>query len=710
MFRFHLTTILNLRLGLIAGLRRAENIRRSGGWLALFRHTLRPSLWLPRLVDSLRSPWGPMVVEVRTEITSFALPRSEEPRVSIVVPVHNNLHYTYNCLRAISERSGGLAYEVIVVDDASTDRTQAMLALVDGVRNHRLDQNVGFVNACNEGARLARGEYIVFLNNDTQVQPGWLDALVGRLDRDASVAIAGAKLIYPDGTLQEAGSIIWQDGDGWNYGRFASPQAPEYSFAREVDYCSAACIAVRGDFFRAVGGFDTSFAPAYYEDADLAFSARSVGMKVVYEPRAQVVHFEGVSNGVRMDQGVKRYQLVNRGKFAQKWKDVLEREHLDHREPPLLGRGRQRGVLARALVVDHYVPTPDRDSGSLRMFSILKILRRLGCAVTFVPQNMAPAEPYTSALQAEGIEVVYEVASPGSWLEHSGPFDFAILSRPDVAEEYLPMLRQRRLAPTIIYDTVDLHYLREERRAATERSRQARDNADRLRALELSLVRACDATITVSESERALLEREVPGSRVYVVPNIHAVSDGWPGFENREGLLFVGSFSHPPNRDAVLYFTREVLPLVRQALGPVTFNVIGPEAGPEISRLPGVNYLGWVPDVLPHLDRARVFVAPMRYGAGMLGKVGQSMAAGLPVVASSVAAEGIGLRHGIEGLIADEPAAFASCVAKLHQSETLWQDLSASSVAFIRERYSTERVEEIIQDVLAREGIRVAAR
>jgi GT2 family glycosyltransferase len=251
--------------------------------------------------------------------------RYEQPRVSIVVPAHNNWRYTHLCLRAVLEHTVGHDYEVILADDGSTDETLTASSLLVNVAVERLDTRAGFVGNCNNGARRGRGHYLLFLNNDTIAQPGWLDALVDTADADTDVGIVGPKLIYENGRLQDAGGIVLADGTTRNYGRNGYPSAPEFNRVRDVDYVSGCCLLVRRDLWNRVGGFDERYAPAYYEDVDLAFAARREGFRVVYQPHAVVVHFDGASHGHDTTAGVKRFLEINAQKFLSKWPEAAER-------------------------------------------------------------------------------------------------------------------------------------------------------------------------------------------------------------------------------------------------------------------------------------------------------------------------------------------------------------------------------------------------
>ena len=167
------------------------------------------------------------------------------------------------------------------------------LAAVPGIRLIVNPSNLGYLRSCNTAARVAKGEFLLLLNNDTQVLPDWLDPLLLPFRSRSDVGAVGSKLLYPDGRLQEAGCIVWDDGSGWNFGRLDSPDRPAYNYLREVDYCSAASLLVPRALFNEMGGFDERYAPAYCEDSDLAFRLRERGYKVLYQPRSRIVHHEG---------------------------------------------------------------------------------------------------------------------------------------------------------------------------------------------------------------------------------------------------------------------------------------------------------------------------------------------------------------------------------------------------------------------------------
>jgi GT2 family glycosyltransferase len=359
---------------------------------------------------------------------AFPAPRSA-PNVSIVVPVYGQIDHTLHCLRALSAQWSSSPFEVIVVDDCSEDRTGAVLERIDGLNYLRNPENLGFVHSCNRGAEAAAGEILVFLNNDTIVLPGWLDRLKEVFDRRADAGAVGSMLLWPDGRLQEAGATVSRSGDGWNYGRDGDPNDCRFNYLREATYCSGASLAVRRDVWRDVGGFDTGYAPAYYEDTDLAFRIRSIGLRVYYQPFSRVIHFEGVTSGRSFESGVKQFQVRNRPRFAARWQAELQAYGASEDLPSApLNRYRTRTLLW----VEESTPVFE-DCPAFRLnLDRAEQLLGLGWEIHFLPyRKPIHAGVATERMQARGICCLYRpyIASGPSHLKASaGGYDAVLLS------------------------------------------------------------------------------------------------------------------------------------------------------------------------------------------------------------------------------------------------------------------------------------------
>jgi GT2 family glycosyltransferase/2-polyprenyl-3-methyl-5-hydroxy-6-metoxy-1,4-benzoquinol methylase/glycosyltransferase involved in cell wall biosynthesis len=641
----------------------------------------------------------------RRELGPITLPSAAAPEVSIVIPLYAQADLTRAALQTIRDCTDHVQYEVILVDDQADPATKALLKQVHGAQVLVNEDNIGYLRSVQRGAGAARGRWLVLCNNDIEVEPGWLSALLDCGDSEPDIAIVAPKYLSPDGSLSEAGGVIWQDGTGCNYGRGEDPSSCHFEYRREIDYGSAAALLVRADFWNEVGGFDERFEPMYYEDTDLCFEARARGLRVMYEPRARVVHIEGATAGTDESSGHKRHQERNRPKFVQKWRDRLESEHLPSGSDPWLGAAMR--CRERVLVADHRVPMWDRESGALRMRGILEALRDHGCHVTFLADNQLATQPYTRELQRIGIEVLYGV-DPRTELTRIAPhLSLAILSRPEVAVRWLAMLREHAPDARLVYDTVDLHWLREARGAAARAGSDGEElvftpKAAAMRELELGLIRASDATVVVTDSERDKVRADVPDAVVHVVPNVNPVRAQVPPAELRGGVLFVGGFEHPPNTDAALVLVREVMPLVWHELPDVVVTIVGADPPPEVAALeaPRVRVAGWVPDLDPLLDGARALVAPLTYGAGLKGKVTQALAVGLPVVTTPVGAEGLDAADGEQMLIGNDPEELAARVIRVLTDGALWTRLSTAGQTLAAGRCSPAVMGERVGQLL----------
>ena len=653
--------------------------------LALNSHTSSAAPALPNEQSNNRH-------EPRPPAKPIEFKTYDEVDISIVIPVFNQFHFTQSCLASIQEHQGSERFEVIVVDDCSTDATAEVIARLPGVVYLRNESNHGFIASCNRGAEKARGEFLVFLNNDTEVKPGWLQALRETFQFEPEAGLVGSKLVFPDGRLQEAGGIIWRDGSGWNRGKFQDARKPEYNFLREVDYCSAACVMVPKSSFAIVGGFDSKYAPCYYEDTDLAFKLRRHGLKVFYQPLSEVIHHEGATGGTDLSAGAKRYQEVNRETFAATWADELAEKPANG---DVAAYERLKPGQKAILVIDHHLPMFDRDSGSLRMFEILKILHRLGHRVTFVPDNLADIAPYTGELQKRGIEVVCHphIKTVREYLEREGTrFDVVILSRCDFAQKHINDVRIHAPQSRVIFDTVDLHFVRTNREAEVMGDEHIGLVARETEAREYALIDEADETWVVSEYEQQVLRNERPDKSIEVVSNIVDSPGATTPFSLRRDYLFIGSFQHTPNIDAVVFFMREIYPLVQPRLPEAIFYIIGDKAPPEVIALANERVIvtGLQPDVRPYFESVKLSIAPLRWGAGVKGKINQSMGLGVPVVGTSVAVEGMDLTNREDILIADAPENFAQALVELYETEQLWTRVSKNGVEKNKALYSSE--------------------
>lgn len=626
---------------------------------------------------------------------------SRHPEISIIVCAKDRVGYTFNCLQSIkvSCRDYEGRYEVRLVSDGSSQHTNRFLSGIPGLRLLTLKENVGFVRSNNLAARDARGDYLVLLNNDTIVARDFLGYLMRTFHEHHDVGVVGSKLLYPSGKLQEAGGIVWSNGAAWNYGRFDDANKSEYQYVRDVDYCSAAAVGLRKRLVRRSGLFDERFHPGYYEDTDLCFFARSRGARVLYQPKSVVIHFEGASQGRNLSTGIKKFQLINRSKFAAKWKAALRFQY--QQNPRNVLRASDRLGRKSILLFDLHVPQFDTNSGDLRTYWIMRLLRSLNWHVTLFPAVRACLEPYATTLEQHGIEVAKDLLPEDLLRKRENYFDVIMLSKQRVALRFIDTVCAFSPRSVLAVDFPDLESVREERYARLISDGKRLLEAKELFQNEVELSKRADLVLTITEVERnRLLESDLQVP-VEVIPNIHEVTNTGLPFRKRRNILYVGAFRHPPNVDAVRFVVDQIFPLIRKHLRNAQLLIAG-SGMPQVIRsisAPRVRMLGYVEDLSPLLNSCRVFVAPLRYGAGLKGKIGMAMAAGLPVVTTAIGAEGIDTAEGELLLVADNPTEFADHVTRLYSNEKLWRDVSNRARLYAEENYSPRVVQRRLRDV-----------
>jgi GT2 family glycosyltransferase len=632
--------------------------------------------------------------------------KTDNPLVSIIIPVYNQVNYTYNCLKSISENTEyEINYEIIIADDCSNDLTVQIAQIITNIKIIKTNDNLKFLKNCNNAAKYAKGKYILFLNNDTQVQKNWLSSLLELIEKDNTIGAVGSKLVFKNNMLQEAGGILWSNGRACNYGRMNYPLLPEYNYVKEVDYISGASLMIRKEIWDKLGGFDEIYTPAYYEDADICFSVRKLGFKVVYQSASIVVHFEGITNGTDLTTGQKQYQIINQNKFYEKWKDTLEKEHFIDDKNIFLARDRSR-TKKTILIIDIFVPFFDKYAGSRTIFQYLKYFVELGFNVKFIGNDYIYHEYYTPVLEQLGIEVLYGpyyAQNYETWLKKYGKYiDFVILSRPNIAEIYLNKIKKYTKAK-ILYFGIDLHFLRESREYEVKKDPNLLISSKKYKKTELSIIKKSDASYFYSTVEVELIKNIYPKINCKVIPLY--IYDKYElktfDFNNRKNLLFVGGFQHFPNIDGVIWFVNEIMPILRKTIPGITLNIIGSNMSDEILKLEknDIKILGHISDeeLDKYYTQCRIFVAPLRFGAGVKGKIIESMFKQIPVVTTTIGAEGL---PEIEDciVIEDDPASFADKLINLYNNEILINKLLLNSYNYIQTNFTKDKLKRIIDE------------
>ena len=648
-------------------------------------------------------------VKIISDYSVISVPKWDKPQVSIVIPVYNQFDYTYHCIESIVKNSGNITYEIIIADDCSTDITKQIENVICGIRVIRNAQNIRFLKNCNNAAKYAKGEYILFLNNDTQVQNNWLSPLVELIESDKTIGMVGSKLVYPDGRLQEAGGILWKDGSAWNYGNRSDPDLPEFNYVKDVDYISGAAIMIHSDLWNKIGGFDEQFVPAYYEDTDLAFEVRKNGYRVVYQPLSVVVHFEGVSNGTDTSSGQKAHQIENAKKFYEKWKNILLNEHFDNAQCVFSARDRSRNKET-VLVIDHYIPTYDKDAGSRSIDHYLKLLVDLGLNVKFIGDNFYHDTNYAPRYEQWGIEILYGVYYRDHWKdwikENVDKIDYILLSRPHISIKYIDFLKENTNAK-IVYYVQDLHFLREEREYEITKDPELLKSAQRVKKQEMYIMGKSDTVFTLSDVEKSIIDQHFGDGKAVVTPiSYYSEFPQNPvDLDGKKGIIFVGGFGHRPNEDGILWFFDKVWQVVSNVLPDCTVTIIGSKPTEKVKALASdkVKITGFISDeeLEEYYQKSRLCIIPLRYGAGVKGKTIEAMYHRIPMVSTSVGIEGL---EGITEYVqpADDANAFAERVIKLYTDDELAKTRAEGYCKYLKEHYSYESAKDLFAGVFSK--------
>jgi len=636
-------------------------------------------------------------------LKKISLPFFKKPLISIIIPIYGKINYTLNCLSSISKNLPNTSFEIIVINDNSPDDSLKTLRKIKNLRilNNKLNQ--GFIFSCNKGAEASVGKYLYFLNNDTEVTPGWLDNLLQTFINFPKTGLVGSKLIYPDGTLQEAGCIIWKDGSAWNFGRHKDPNLPIYNYAREVDYCSGASILVPKSIFNNLGGFDMDYAPAYCEDSDLCLKIRNKGLRVIYQPLSQIIHYEGITSGIDILEGTKSYQVINMKKQFERWSHILSQYQENGID---VDSAKDRRASKRVLYLDLCTPTPDKDSGSIDAMNHMLLLREMNFQVTFIPvDNIAYVIPYTINLQRNGIEVLYYpyIKSVEEHLESMGTrYDLVIFSRVETAQRFMKAVKDFCIKAKTIFITVDLHFLRLERTAILEKSKKIAMMAKEIKEQELYIMQRMDISTVISTYEYDLLKKLIPKNKLRLLPYTREVNKKISSFEARKNIVFVGSFQHPPNIDAVKFFVLEVMPYIRKLMPSLKFYIVGSHMVDEIKALeaPDIVIQGFVQDLSQFLSEFKLSVVPLRVGAGIKGKIGTSLSLGLPVISTPIGAEGMELKNKENVIIEEKPKAFAEKLVTTYKDKKLWDKLSKNGLDYAEKNWGANKGYENLASIL----------
>lgn len=625
--------------------------------------------------------------------------------MSVIILSHENEEMLEDCLASLSATidPDSTPYEVIVLfQQASEESTRSFRERVVGMRALHAPLNLGFGAGNNFAAASAKGAFLAFVNDDATMRQGWLTALVSLAQSDERIGAVGSRILFPNGTLQEAGAIVWSDGSCHPLGRGEPVASLAYSYVRDVQHTSANGLLVRRSTFERIGGFDERFFPAYYEDVDLCLKIRhDLDQRVVYQPRSVILHHESAT--ANRDPEFRTFLFRrHQERFTAKWRDVLSLYPAPQPDSAIaIDRAVHRacGTRTPILVVDDRIPNAGLGSGFGRTADLLTDLATAEFAVSFAPTDRSHV-PTENSFGALGVEVITEPL-----LDHlknaQNRYELVIVSRPHNMQAYYSAIRGAMPHAAVIYDVEALYHRRLLLQArlhedAAHRER-LNDQADAMETLETFIACSVDRLVAISDAEcQWLLSVHGHAPVEFMRPLSRSISLTTSNAASRIGAVFVAGWlagDKSPNVDALRWYAEEISPRVRAVLPEFVTFVTGARPPLSVQSLAGdgVVLSGFVHSIESLYRRARIAIAPILAGAGVKIKTIEALQYGVPVVATTVGAEGLPVIDGVDIDISDDPQTFADRIVALATQDETWMRRRAAIEQTLA-RWDEERI------------------
>lgn len=662
----------------------------------------------------------PEIIESLSALITHSGNEAKSAVVTIVIPAYNNCVEVAVCIESIASFASSTNYSIIIADDASPDFNFSVFGVLPGVRVARNTVNCGYIDNVNRAATGVSTTYLLTLNQDVVVCPGWLDEMVTEMERDSRNAIVGPRVLDHDFTIREAGALIFQEAHAMHRGRRSIPDVPRFAYSREVDYVSGCALLIRTEVWDRLGGLDEQYKPAYYDDVDLCLRVHALGLRVRYAPLSCVIHFEGTSMGkdVGNQDSLKSYQLINQAKIASVHHEVIS-THTAMQNSNQLDSHFSTG--AKVVCVFDTMPHANRDGGSVDFELIVQYLISLDYQVaalfnrrvsprdslswrasgviceelgsTYGKQLVVEADIIFSFGTMVGIRLAKEDLSGKKWIHHTS----------DIATRRLQAMN-------------DL--FKDQQHVSAEASRwflgMPRDEKQ-MWAIEKPTLENPSTTLFVTEHDlQYAQDNEAVGNFVHF-----PILKGGPDTNDVSVPLaqltvgFVGSFLHSPNSDAVEYFLRDLWPSIYKQVPTSRFLIWGsgikPNQSADWSAVPGVEIRGWFATWEEVVSQTRVLISPLRFGAGMKHKVVSTLIYGRPVVGTCTSFEGFEVSHLSNKVMTDDPQLLIKSAVEILQSDdactqALREGLSGMGSQFSRSN-EIARLHTLITNTLAMEPI-----
>ena len=635
---------------------------------------------------------------------SFNFSVQANPEVSIIIHGINDLKMILNCLYAIEKYNQNISKEVIVINEDTAN--QEYLEKIKGIILINNEDSNGLTQAINHSIEKAKGKFIYLLDSHVLVQENYLSSLIEVLNTKENVGAVGSKIISAENTIIEAGNLVFENSEIIELGKSDAIDAPQFNFVRKVDFCTGSLLFSKINQKGDLNLLNENFSLSCFAVADLCLKLkREEDLNTYYQPLSEVIcfnnSFKTTTNNDKVD-------------FANHWNSYFTNKKNVKSEKT---NYRCHYKIPNFLFLEENMPKPDQDSGSRRFMEILKILQRNGHHIVLAVKHFDETKDsdYIPYFQNAGVEICRDYVNAQNKIinvEHQvvnalSYVDVIWIFRPLGFNHWYNLINGKINGQKIIYDMVDLHYLRLEREnnyidvVTKEREKEINFFKEK----EYAGMNISDAVISISDEEKnTVSENGVKKDKIFTVSNIHKPVENVPlSFSEREGLLFIGGYNHLPNIDAVKFLHAQILPLVWAKNNQIKIFILGPDFPADLKEKyhsDRFQILGYQETVDFWFENSRVFVAPLRYGAGVKGKIGQALEFKLPVITTGIGAEGMSLEDAKTALISDEnPQNFADKILELYDNENLWQTLHENSLLPLS-KFSIETQEQNIKKML----------
>ncbi|HUN40854.1 MAG TPA: glycosyltransferase [Acetobacteraceae bacterium] len=632
---------------------------------------------------------------------------ADTPVVSVIMVLHDGLPLTLATLASLRANLAG-SVELILVDSGSTDETRNIARYVRGAQVMRFDADIGPLAGANAGLMAPRADTTLLLSNDVEFLPDALPAALRCLASAATIGAVGARIVRPEGLLDEAGGIIWRNGSVQPYQPSASPLVPEATFRRDVDYCSGTFLLVRTSLLQQLEGFDDTFSPGSFEDVDLCVRIQQAGFRVVYDPA--VALYRMARNATWPNQpDLAAAQHV----FSDKHQDWLQNRPSTP-DANAAAFARHAGPRSRRILfIEDTLPLRSLGSGFVRANDLVHTMAAMGYGVTVFPVTPGHFEPpAVYADMPDTVEIMHDrgLGRLREFLqERVGYYDAIWVSRTHNLDLVLPIFDRALQAndphPQIVLDTEAIAALRQAEHAAL--AAKAFDLETALRQ-EFANAHRCQTIVAVNQAEAQVL-RDLGCANVAVIGHVRELRPTPRPFDRRAGMLFIGAMHQPdsPNFDSLCWFVDAVLPLIEHELRWETRLTVVGYTAPEVSLdrfrdHPRVTLRGMVPDTAPLYGSHRLLIAPTRIAAGTPYKVHEAASFGLPVVATELLSRQLDWQDGHELLTAPvtDPEAFARQAVRLYRDPSLWGTLRENALERLRRENDAAGYAAAVESVL----------